>query len=282
MSRSLLVVFLGWLLLPAPLNAAYEWRSFADDKDQIALWRDGRQFGNYRFSTREYFPLLASGVWGAPCEPPYPPPCRCCQGCRCEGDCQCPQGKPCCDGCRCIYPTAKVEPDGTLNFGLDLARIPPGRGHILNGKEVSKDELLKAIGKPPLPDDSNWLCLTIIGAEAARQQVLDDLRSSPALAPWKDKIKVQDYPPDHWAVKDAGFVTTGNPTIYCQTPDGKVLHRQDDDRGPEALAEALRKADATYKPEKDPDLNKPLSRVPLVVWIAGGILLILLLKGEQK
>lgn len=281
MLRSLLAVFLCWLLPTASLFAAYEWRSFADDKDQIALWQDGRQLGNYRFSTREYFPRLAPGVWGSPCEPPYPPPCRCCAGCLCEGDCKCPQGKPCGDGCRCLYP-AKVEPDGTLNFGLDLDRIPPVREHILNGKEVSKEELLKAIGKPQLPDDSKWLCLTIIGPEAARQRVLADLQSSPALAPWKGKIKVQDYPPDHWAVKDTGFVTTGNPTIYCQAPDGKVLHRQDDYRGPETLAEVLRKADPAYKPEKDPDLNKSLTNVPLVVWIAGAILLILLLKGEQK
>lgn len=141
---------------------------------------------------------------------------------------------------------------------------------------------MKAIGKPSLPDDSKWLCLTIIGSQAARQRVLDDLRSSPALALWKDKIKVQDYPSDHWAVRDVGFVTTGNPTIYCQAPDGKVLHRQDDYRGPEALAETLRKADSGYRSEKDPDLSKPLTSMPLVVWIAGAILLILLLKGEQK
>jgi hypothetical protein len=281
MLRSFLAAFLGWLVLPASLLAAYEWRSFADDSDQISLWENGRQLGNYFFSTREYRPRLASGVWGSPCEPPYPPPCRCCEGCRCECDCKCPQGKPCCAGCRCIYP-CKVEPDGTLNFGLELARLSPTSEHFLNGKGVSKEELLKAIGEPQLPDDSKWLCLTIIGPDASRKQVLNDLQSSPALAPWKDKVKVQDYPPDHWAVKDVGFVTTGNPTIYCQAPDGKVLHRQDDYRGPEALAEALRKADAAYQPKKDPDLNKPWSGVPPVVWVAGAILLILFLKGEQK
>lgn len=281
MLRFFLAIILSWLFLPATVLAAYEWRPFADDNDQISLWENGRQLGNYFFSTREYRPRLAPGAWGAPCEPPYPPPCRCCKDCRCECDCKCPQGKPCCRSCRCIYP-AKVEPDGTLNFGLDLAKMSPTSEHFLNGKEVSKEELLKAIGKPQLPDDSKWLCLTIIGPEAARKQVLNDLQSSAALAPWKDKVKVQDYPPDHWAVKDTGFVTTGNPTIYCQAPDGKVLHRQDDYRGPEALAEALRKADAAYQSKMDPDLNKPLSGVPPAVWVAGAILLILLLKGEQK
>jgi hypothetical protein len=257
MLRFLLAVVLCWLLLPTLLLAGYEWRSFDDDKDQISLWQDGRQLGNYRFSSRAYFPLRASGVWGEACPPPYPPP---------GAD---------------VSP-AKVEPDGTVNFGLDLARMSPTGQHILNGKEVSKEALLQAIGKPRLPDDSKWLCLTIIGADAERKQVLSDLRSSPLLAPWKDRVKIQDYAPDHWAVRDAGFVTSGHPTIYCQTADGKVLHRQDDYRGAAALAEVLRQADPAYQPRQDPDLNKPLSHVPLALWIGGAILLLLLWKGEDK
>ena len=163
----------------------------------------------------------------------------------------------------------KIESDGTINFGLDRTRMPAAGKRLLNGKEVSKEEVLQALGKPQLPDDSQWLSLTVIGPEAVRQKVLSDLQSSPFLTPWKDRLKVKDYPPDHWAVKDAGFVTTGNPTIYCQAPDGTVLHRQDVYRGPEALAEVLRKADPSYNPERDPDLNRPLSSVPLWVWIGG-------------
>lgn len=102
------------------------------------------------------------------------------------------------------------------------------------------------------------------------------------LAPWKERIKVQDYPPDHWAVRDAGFVTSGNPTIYCQAADGTVLHRQDEYRGPDALAEVLRKADPTYRPEKDPDLNKSLSNLPPWPCVCCGILLFLLLKGDDR
>lgn len=254
MSRFLLAVLLAWVLCSAPLCAGYEWRSFADDKDQIALWQDGRQLGNYRVSSGEYFPRLAAGVWGEPAAPPYPPP---------------------------IYP-ARIEADGTLNFGLDRTHLRAGGRHLLNGKEVSKAELLQALGEPRLRDDSKWLSLTVIGSEAARKKVLNDLQISPALAPWKDRIKVQDYAPQHWAVRDAGFVTNGQPTIYCQAADGTVLHRQDEYRGPEALAEVLRQADPTYRPQRDPDLNRPLSNVPLWVWLAGGLLLFLLLKGDDQ
>jgi hypothetical protein len=254
--RSWFVVLI-LLVLAGVAAAGYEWRTFPDDKDELSLWQDGVQIGNFRVSAKKYYPRLAPGVWGDPCPPPYPPPLD-------------------------VITPGQIESDGTINFGLDRSRMSAAGKHLLDGKEVSKEELLQALGKPSLPDDSQWLSLTIIGPEAARKNALSDLQSSQFLAPWKERLKVQDYPPDHWAVKDAGFVTTGNPTIYCQAPDGTVLHRQDVYRGPEALAEVLRKADPTYNPERDPDLNKPLSSVPIWIWIGGGILLVLLWKGEEK
>jgi hypothetical protein len=245
------------LLLAGIAAAGYEWRPFPDDKDELSLWQDGVQIGNYRISEKKYYPRLAPGIWGDPCSPPYPPP-------------------------RDVMAPGKIESDGTINFGLDPSRMSSAGKHLLDGKEVSKEELLQALGKPSFPDDSQWLSLTVIGPEAARQMVLSDLQSSPFLAPWKDRLKVKDYSPDHWAVQGAGFVTTGNPTIYCQAADGTVLHRQDVYRGPAALAEVLRKADPTYNPQHDPDLNEPLSSVPLWMWIGGGILLVLLWKGDEK
>lgn len=250
-------VILVLLLLVGIAAAGYEWRTFPEDKDELSLWKDGVQLGNYRLSESKYYPHLAPGVWGAPCPPPYPPP-------------------------REALAPGQIEKDGTINFGLDRSQMPASGKHLLDGREVSKETLLQALGPPRLPDDSKWPSLTIIGPNDARQQVLSDLRSSPVLTAWKDRIKVRDYPPDHWAVRDAGFVTAGQPTIYCQAADGTVLHRQDNYRGPEALAEVLRKADPTYQPERDPDLNKPLSNVPPWIWIGGGILVFLLWKGDEK
>jgi hypothetical protein len=248
---SLLVV----LVAAVPLRAAsggYEWRSFPDDKDQISLWREGVQVGNYRLSEAAYYPRLGPGRWGNPCPPPCPPP-------------------------------SSIERDGTLNYGLDTRRIKPAGKHQLNGRDVSREEILEALGDTGVRDDRDQLFITIIGGASERRQVLDDLANAPALAGWKGRLKVHDYEPAHWAVKDAGFKTDGRPTIYVQAPDGKVLHRQDDYRGPQALAEALRKADPRYQPDKDPDLNRSLASVPPPVWIGVALLVALLFgKGDDQ
>jgi hypothetical protein len=128
-----------------------------------------------------------------------------------------------------------------------------------------------------VPDDAKRLRLTVIGSEPARKQVLQDLASHPALAGLADRLVVQGYDPTAWAVKDYGFVTTGSPTICLQAPDGTVLHRQDTYRGPERLAEAIRRADPSYDPKRDPDLNRPTSplnlpQLPPLALIAAGLL----------
>jgi hypothetical protein len=255
----LLFIPLVLLAFTAAAVAGYEWRSFPNDKNELSLWKDGVQIGNYRISERKFHPHLAPGVWGEPCPPPYPPP-------------------------QDVVAPGKIESDGTINFGLDRAHIAAAGKHLLDGREVSKEELLQALGVSRLPDDSAWLSLTIIGPEDERKRVLNDLQSSLFLAPWKDRIKVRDYPPDHWAVRDAGFVTMGQPTIYCQAPDGTVLHRQDEYRGPEALAEVLRKTNPSYQPPKDPDLNESLNlpTIPLWVWIAVALVLFVLLQEGNK
>ena len=52
-------------------------------------------------------------------------------------------------------------------------------------------------------------------------------------------------------------MTAGQPTVYCQTPGGKVLHRQDDYAGGAVAAvAALRKAKDTYEARRDPDLRR--------------------------
>jgi hypothetical protein len=132
------------------------------------------------------------------------------------------------------------------------------------GQEVSKHQILAALGADKnLVDDSQKFRLTIISTDkVARDRVLTDLQTHPALAPWRDTCRIQAYDPadkDYgWAVARYGFVTQGSPVICFQSPDGKELWRQSDySGGPEALAQALRKADPNYKPDLTPNPHTP-------------------------
>ena len=153
-----------------------------------------------------------------------------------------------------------VEQDGVQNFGIDRSGLGGSAERItLGGREISRSEATRILQAGSLDDDSGKLRLTVIGAEADRRRVLDDLNGP--LADIADQCLVQDYAPDHWAVAKAGFYTAGKPTIYVQSPDGTVLHRQDDYAdGAEGFRQAferLRKPDPNYRPDKDRDLRRP-------------------------
>lgn len=180
-----------------------------------------------------------------------------------------------------------VEQDGVQNFGIDRSRLNGSAERImLDGREITPSEAARILQAGSLADDSGKLRLTVIGTEADRRRVLDDLKGP--LADIAAQCLVQDYPPDHWAVAGAGFYTAGKPTIYVQAPDGKVLHRQDDYAdGAEGFRQAferLRKPDPNYRPDKDRDLRRPangwLSRlIDIVVYPFRVILLWLLAAG---
>lgn len=165
------------------------------------------------------------------------------------------------------------------NFGVEFDKIDKSPKYTRNGKEVTKRQAIEAVGK--VNDDTGKLRLTVIGPDADRKAVLADI----AKAPWRDSVLVQDYPPDHWTMR-VGFVTTGKPTIYVQTADGKVKHRQDDYAGGiDRLTEAVRKADPNYKPDADPDLTKnpliPANLPKWLPWAAGAVGLYLLLRKRD-
>lgn len=241
---------------PSPSSPKIEWRSRPDDPDRAYLFVDGVQAGGYDRARDEWRPFVAD-AWGAP---------------------------------TALFPSSLAKADESiLNFGVVREPLPSDRSrHTLNGKVVTEQEAASAIAGNALTDDSLRLRLTIIGADADRQRVLDDLRSSPELDGWSHQMLVQAYPPDHWAIAGNGFVTTGTPTIYVQAADGKVLHRQDSYRGPKQLAEALRRADPNYRPDKDPDLNLvfPIHldwrRIPTWLWVVAVLLLISLLRRRNR
>jgi len=132
-----------------------------------------------------------------------------------------------------------------------------------------------------LEDDSAKPRLTIIGNQEERAKVLA------ALSPEASRYLIKAYDPSDWAVARAGFKTDGHPMIYVQASDGTVLHRQHRFCDAKQLAEALRKADPSYDPAKDPDLTKYSvleflkqlnSQLPPLAWLAGGLLLLYLCK----
>lgn len=222
------------LLAAAPARAGYEWRPFADEPAQVGLWRDGVQVGAYHLVEDYYRPLdPLTRQWGPRGAPPVSPPAR--------------------------------------NFGLVTERLGSGEHFRLNGKEVSRLDVQRVLGGDKdarIPDDARRLHLTVIGSPAEREKVISDLKTHPALAPWRDKLAVQGYEPGHWAVVRQGFQAGGRPTLYIQAADGTVLHRQDDYQGgADALAEALRRADPAYRPEQDPDRRRSgLSLLRAIPW----------------
>jgi hypothetical protein len=268
----------------APHVATYAWRK-AQTAGCYGLYLDGFQVGWYSCPKHAYRSWNGTEFGEPTTSPINPPPCDCCPSCKCKNSCHCTPTSKCDPDCTCgEEPVEKV----TQNFGLDLDQLDKDSGketYKINGKEVSKARAIEAIEGGTLPDDSNKLRLTVIGPDAERQAVVNDLKSSPLLSSVRDTCLVQDYAPDAPMLQSCGFVTTGHPTIYLEKPDGTVLHRQDDYAGgAEALATAVRKADPNYHPDTDPNKTKPdlipgldLADINPLVWLAGGGLVFLVL-----
>ncbi len=253
-------IFLAWDGLPAAAewkgSAAYEWRTKPGDPDRLYLFENNVQVAGYDLVQNIFRTYdAAREAWSNPVLPTWLAPWK-----------------------------SEERPRGpTPNFGVDTEKLD-GREECywINGKKVTRHKAEQALEQGQIPDDSTKLRLTIVGKEAERKQVLNDLAKAPELAEFKDRFLVQDYPPEHWAVARAGFYTSGTPTIYLQRPDGKVLHRQDEYDGAGGLARALRRADENYETRKDPDLRKQhflgidLAAVPVPVWVLGAAGLVVL------
>ena len=256
-------------LAPAPeperirADATYQWQEFEKpEKEWVKLTLGGVQVGAWHRTEGYYLPLVV-GQFGPRCSPPIAPPRQlvgqagkpCPSGCCSGPSCPCQDGKRCSEpGCPCLFQADARTP----NFGVFTDQIKPGR-ITLNGREVSRQDAYEAIEGKGLPDFTGKQRITVIGTQADRQRVLADL----AKAPEASKTVVKDYAPDHWAVAQSGFKTSGSPTIYLQAADGKVLHRQDDYAdGVKGIVKALRRADPAYDPAKDPDLRRDPTPAP--------------------
>lgn len=211
----------------------YEWKTTTIEggEGRLLLWRGGKLLGFWDVEQAYYRPWLGGENWGERGNPPHPAP-------------------------------VGREP----NFGVDREKVAPVSRVTLNGREITRDKAIQVIEQSKIPDDSKKFRLVVIGAEADRKRVTDAWASvEPAV---KDRFAVWSVPPDHWSLKDGEtgepvFKATGSPTVYCQAPGGKSLHRQDDFTGPQDF-EAIRKAVKKYDAAADPDLRKPAPKTPAV------------------
>lgn len=107
--------------------------------------------------------------------------------------------------------------------------------------------------------------VTVIGNADERARVVNDIKTDPAFDGIRDGLWVQDYEPKDWPVDPKlGFIP-GKPAIIVQASKGpndkkggKVIYRtQDYAIGAEGLAEAIRKGNPDYRPDRDPGPHKP-------------------------
>jgi hypothetical protein len=150
-------------------------------------------------------------------------------------------------------PAPEVFAAGKLPTGVNPEMMQPERErYSVAGVEVDQRACYAAIGADGLVDDSKRpICSVIDADEARRKAVVAGLKAGLG-----DAVKYWDGKPTDWSFRP-GFEVKGQPTIYCQAPDGGVLHRQDDlAGGVEAAVEAIRRKLPDYDSSRDPDARK--------------------------
>lgn len=159
--------------------------------------------------------------------------------------------------CPCKGITAEPRPQ---NFGLLPDKLNGTAEKVqINGRTASPRAALEAITNR-VPESATKPRVVIIDRDKTRRS---QVRKELAALPECQDCIVQDYPPEHWHLRDGvtrqpGFFTNGAPTVYLLAADGQVLHRQDDYAGGSAAAaEAFRRARVDYDPRRDPDRRKP-------------------------
>src|SRR5579864_4944052 len=157
--------------------------------------------------------------------------------------------------------------------GVVWDKVKGGNSYSVCGQKVGKEEATALLTEASeVPNDAKKLRLTLIGSPEECKSVLDTLAKASAT----DNVVCQSYRPDDWALRP-GFVTKGHPSIYLESPDGKVLLRQ---QGLDAnTVAAVRKASPDYSPARDPMGLPSLDLASLQPYwpylVGGGVLLLL-------
>src|SRR5262249_8549219 len=116
----------------------------------------------------------------------------------------------------CQRPTAGGPPPEALlqNFGLDLSKINGEPAYSINGQKATAAQVWQAVraGGTLVDDGKKWR-LTVAGTPEDCRRVLDDLAAHPSLAAWRDRLLVQAYRPEAWALAGVNFPRGGRPTV---------------------------------------------------------------------
>jgi hypothetical protein len=243
------------------------WKFYPDNPGQAFLIDgQGRTLGGWDFASKVYRPWDGKAFGKSTQAPPIEPPIG-------------PGALPFKPSPR---PTANME-----NFGLDLDKIGPCEAvcYYHRGVPIGREEAWGAVsagGK--LPDDRTKPWLVVIGQEPDRKRYLESFEAKvePEL---RAKLRVCSLAPDDYRLRDTStneplYVTTGTPTVYCQAPDGKVLHRQDAFDPKVDDFQEIRKA-VGYESKKDPDLRLQAGG-SLLLWILVGIAVLWWLARDKE
>jgi hypothetical protein len=251
-------------------NESYEWTKHDKDPDIECLYKGVRYAGCWNYKEQQFHPYDSfKQQWGNPIK------------------------------------KAPIELPVKQNFGVEREKYDGDTKCSRNGQPITVEEV-KDIIQGKIPNDLNKLRITVIGDKVNRDIVkkayFNDLE-----AEIRDQLIFWDVPPDHFSLKDTVtgqtvYKVNGNPTIYIQGPDGRVLHRQDNFNGSKDFV-AIRKVVKNYDPAKDPDLRQqnpapvptpvpvpppapnpapnptpnplePLKNVPMPWWLVGGLFII--------
>lgn len=218
------------------------------------LYCDGVNVGGYDRMAGRYRPLTKHDSWGPACDPPIPVPN--------------------------YWQTFDPRPPDPTRFGF-LPHAPVGAGgYKINGQAANRQTVVAAIQNHTLQDDSKKLWVVIIGDDADRKKIRQQIDAVPES---KHAIVV-DYPSDHWHVD--GVFVTDSPTVYIQHPDGTVLARMQQPPDGQTLGKVLRRLREKYDPTLDPDpllVINPLNFIPTWVWVIVGTgAVLLLLRPKQS
>jgi hypothetical protein len=252
---------------PAPAPSGYHWEP-TSNPDQVALYLDGIQLGNWYLEDGSYGRLNGDHTFSPASCPADPPPAALARKAR-------PIGQ---------YPAGGVEWD----------RLGPERYRCRDHEHLSKAQALQLIADVPAFDKRQRL--TVVGPAEQTRRVMADLKGPGELSEWAAEkgVLVQCYEPGDWAVRtEAGFDHDGALAIYWQDrPNaqgrGPLLCCCKEYTTPAALVASLRRVDPSFdrnkvpdgKPKPPPDdPNSPAPAVSVPQGVCGGCLAALLAVG---